>query len=77
MRGGNDASVHSAMWFEAFPVAATLSITSCVGCHFPCDVFFASGRKTTSKRQSFCSFVRFLVLGSNLLTVFGKRNEQD
>ena len=38
--------------FEAFSVATTLSIASCVGCHFPCDVFFPSEGKTTSKKDS-------------------------
>ena len=45
--------------FEVFPVATTLSIASSVGSHFPCDVFFASEGKTTSKKTVFrflCSF---------------------
>ena len=52
--------------FEAFSVATTLSIASCVGSHFPCDVFFASEGKTTSKKTVFlflCSF--FFLLLSN------------
>ena len=47
---------------EAFSVATTLSIASCVGCHFPCDVFFASEGKTTSKKTVFlflCSFFSY------------------
>ena len=39
--------------FEAFAVATTLSIASCVGSDFPCDVFFASEGKTTSKKTVF------------------------
>ena len=48
--------------FEAFSVATTLSIASCVGRHFPCDVFFPSEGKKPQKRQSFCSFVLFSYL---------------
>ena len=50
--------------FEAFSVATTLSIASCVGSHFPCDVFFASEGKTTSKKTV------FLFLCSLFLTTF-------
>ena len=39
--------------FKVFSVATALSITSGVGCHFPCDVFFASEGKTTSKKTVF------------------------
>ena len=45
--------------FEAFSVTTTLLIASCVGSHFPRDVFFASEGKTTSKKTVFlfhCSF---------------------
>ena len=45
--------------FEAFSVATALSIASCVGSHFPDDVFFATEGKTTSKKTVFlfpCSF---------------------
>ena len=64
--------------FEAFSVATTLMIASCVGSHFPYDVFFASEGKTTSKKTVFqflCSF--FSLLLSNLLNVFVKGNVQN
>ena len=48
--------------FEGFSVATTLSIASCVGSHFPVDVFFASEGKKTSKKTVFlflCSFCSY------------------
>ena len=46
--------------FEAFSVATTLYIASCVGSHFPHDVFFASEGKTTSKQTVFLFVCFFL-----------------
>ena len=80
-RGGNDTSLNSAMFDSArvrgVSVATTLSIASCVGSHFPCDVFFASEGNTTSKKTVFLFLCSFFLLLSNLPPVFVKRNVQN
>ena len=64
--------------FEVFSVATTLSIASCVGSHFPFDVFFASEGKTTSKKDSL-SVPLFFFLTSFEFTnrLREKKNEQN
>ena len=67
MLGGSEKEVPrclTQLGFEAFSVATTLSIASCLGSHFPHDVFFASEGKTTSKKTV------FLFLCSVFLTTF-------
>ena len=80
--GGNDASLHSAM-FDSARVRGVLRCYDAIdrvvrGFSLSLWCLLCEWRqKRPQKRQSFCSFVLFFLLLSNLLTVFVKRNVQN